>query len=61
MVFYTHATWLLEAGVHVKVVSERLGHSNIRITLDTYAHMLKGMQDKAIEALDAIDSSIAQK
>jgi integrase len=31
---HTHATMLLAQGVHVKVISERLGHSNIKITLD---------------------------
>ncbi len=51
---HTHATWLLASGVNVKVVSERLGHSNIRITLDTYAHVLKTMQTAAVEKLDAI-------
>lgn len=51
---HTHATWLLAADVNVKVVSERLGHSNIRITLDTYAHVLGTMQEKAVEALSNI-------
>lgn len=51
---HTHATWLLEAGVNVKVVSERLGHANIRITLDTYAHVLKTMQGEAVKVLDKI-------
>ena len=51
---HTHATWLLEAGVNVKAVSERLGHSSCRITLDIYAHCMKTMQDKAVEALNQI-------
>lgn len=49
---HCHATWLLSSGVNVKVVSERLGHASIRITLDTYAHAIKTMQDTAIAALD---------
>lgn len=49
---HTHATQLLKQGVHPKIVSERLGHSNISITLDTYSHVLPGMQESAIEALD---------
>lgn len=53
---HTHATWLLASGVNVKVVSERLGHSNIRITLDTYAHVIKTMQTTAVEKLDTIYS-----
>jgi integrase len=37
---HTHATILLRRGIPVKVVSVRLGHRNIGITLDTYAHVL---------------------
>ncbi len=51
---HTHATWLLEAGVNIKVVSERLGHSSIRITLDTYAHVLQTMQQEAVDKLNDI-------
>ena len=51
---HTHATWLLEKGVHPKIVSERLGHSSIRITLDTYSHVLQGMQHVAVSKLDEI-------
>ena len=49
---HTHAILLLEAGVNVKVVSERLGHASTRITLDLYAHVLKTMQAAAVEALN---------
>jgi integrase len=44
---HTHATALLAAGVPVKVVSERLGHSDVTITLQTYQHVLPGMQAEA--------------
>ena len=44
---HTHATLMLEAGVHIKVVHERLGHSSIAITGDVYAHVTPGMQDEA--------------
>jgi hypothetical protein len=37
---HSHAAHLLRAGVHPKVVSERLGHSRVGITLDTYSHVL---------------------
>ncbi len=37
------------AGVHPKVVQERLGHANIRITLDTYSHGLPDVQESAAE------------
>ena len=51
---HTHATLLLIAGVHPKIVSERLGHSNITITLDTYSHVLPGMQQESARRLDAM-------
>jgi integrase len=49
---HAHATLLLTAGVHLKVVNERLGHSNIAITADTYSHVLPGLQEAAVLALD---------
>jgi len=51
---HTAATLMLRAGVHPKVVSERLGHSTIAITLDTYSHVLPDMQRDAAEALDRV-------
>jgi integrase len=50
---HTHATMLLRQGVHPKVVSERLGHASIGITLDTYSHVMPGMQEEAAEKNDA--------
>ena len=49
-----HATMLLGQGVHPKIVSERLGHSTVGLTLDTYSHLLPGMQDDAVKQLDAV-------
>lgn len=46
---HTHATLLLRAGVNPKVVSERLGHSSVAFTLDTYAHVMPGMQPEAAQ------------
>lgn len=51
---HTHATLLLRKGVHVKVVSERLGHASTSITMDVYAHALPDMQAQAVEALNEI-------
>ena len=51
---HTHATLLLSDGVFAKVVSERLGHASVGITLDTYAHVLPGMQAEAAQRLDSI-------
>jgi integrase len=50
---HTHASQLLKAGVPVKVVSERLGHATASITLDTYSHVLPGMQADAVLRIDA--------
>ncbi|QYY44384.1 tyrosine-type recombinase/integrase [Aneurinibacillus thermoaerophilus] len=44
---HRHATLMLKQGVHPKIVSERLGHSNINITLDTYSHVFPGLQEAA--------------
>jgi integrase-like protein len=41
---HTHATLLLEAGVDVKTVSERLGHDNVQTTLDLYGHVTSRMR-----------------
>ena len=49
---HAHATLLLVAGVHPKVVSERLGHSNISTTMDIYSHVIPGLQEKAAQAID---------
>lgn len=51
---HAHATLMLASGVHPKVVSERLGHASVGITLDTYSHVLPGLQAAAAEALDAM-------
>jgi integrase len=50
---HTHATAMLKARVHPKVVQERLGHSTIAITLDIYSHVLEGMQEDAAQLVDA--------
>ena len=44
---HTHATLMLKAGVPIKVVSERLGHSTPAFTMTTYQHVLPGMQRDA--------------
>jgi integrase len=51
---HAHATLMLSAGVHPKVVSERLGHASVGITLDTYSHVLPGLQATAAGLLDAL-------
>ena len=49
---HTHATLLLMAEENPKVVAERLGHSTIVLTLDTYSHVLPTMQRKATDKLE---------
>jgi integrase len=44
---HTHATLYLRAGVHPKIVSERLGHATVSITLDVYPHALPTLQRAA--------------
>jgi integrase len=44
---HTHATLLLKAGVPIKVVSERLGHSTPGFTMATYQHVIPGMQQQS--------------
>jgi len=51
---HTWATLALQAGIHPKVVSERLGHSTIAITLDTYSHVTPSMQRDAADAVAAV-------
>lgn len=48
---HTSATLLLGAGVHAKIVGERLGHLTIAITLDTYSHALPTLEKEAAETL----------
>ena len=51
---HTAATLLLAQGIHPKIVQERLGHSQISLTLDTYSHVLPGMGREAASKLDAL-------
>lgn len=51
---HTMATLLLLGNVHVKIVSERLGHSSVTLTLDTYSHVLPHIQEDATEKLGKV-------
>jgi integrase len=51
---HTHATIMLKQGVHPKVVQERLGHSSIALTMDTYSHVAPGLQQAAAKGFDDI-------
>ena len=54
---HTHATILLREGVNPKIVSERLGHASVALTLDTYSHVLPDIQKEVVEKLDALFKS----
>ncbi|HEV2107812.1 MAG TPA: site-specific integrase [Thermomicrobiales bacterium] len=55
---HTSATLLLAAGVHPKIVQERLGHADIAMTLNRYSHVTPSMQREATDTLDtAMDAA----
>jgi len=56
---HTAATLMLKEGIHPKVVQERLGHSQISLTLDTYSHVLPSMQEEAAQILDQLLTPIS--
>ena len=51
---HTHASLLLAAGIDLKTISERLGHSTIRQTMDIYTHVSKELEEKAGTILDEL-------
>jgi integrase len=51
---HTHAAMLIAQGEHPKVIQNRLGHSSIKVTLDTYGHLLDGLDVAAAERLDTV-------
>jgi integrase len=51
---HSHATHLIKAGTHVKVIADRLGHSSASFTLDRYGHVLRGMGADAAVAVAAL-------
>jgi integrase len=53
------ATLALQAGIHPKVVQERLGHANIGITLDAYSHVVAGLHEEAAEQVAALFRTVS--
>lgn len=57
---HTHCSYLLHSGVSIYYISKRLGHKNIKTTMDVYSHLLdetaKAENDKAIHALEVMES-----
>jgi integrase len=58
---HSHATAMLARNIHPKIVSERLGHSRVALTLDTYSHVIPGMQEEAAAAIDAAFSAALER
>ena len=56
---HTHASLMLAANVHPKVVSERLGHASVTITMDIYSHVLPGIQRDAADKFSRLLSGRA--
>lgn len=52
-------TLMLQQGVHPKVVQERLGHTSISLTLDTYSHVIPSMQQEAADKMDELLTPVA--
>lgn len=51
---HTHATILIQQNINVKLISERLGHSSVIVTLDTYSHVIPSMQQEVSDKLESI-------
>lgn len=49
---HTHASLMLKQGISPKIVQERLGHASIQLTLDTYSHVMPGLQEAAARRFD---------
>jgi integrase len=50
----THASLLINEGVHPKKISERLGHSSIKLTMDTYGHLFEGSDRDSAEKMEKL-------
>jgi hypothetical protein len=51
---HTHASLLINEGVHPKKISERLGHSSIKLTMDTYGHLFEGSDRDSAEKMEKL-------
>jgi integrase len=53
---------MLKVGIHPKIAQERLGHSSVSVTIDLYSHVLPGMQQEAVNRIDAVlDDAIKRR
>jgi integrase len=51
---HTHASLLIHEGVHPKRISERLGHSSIKLTMDTYGHLFDGADQESAAKMEKL-------
>ena len=51
---HTHATMLVKAGIHFKIIQHRLGHSSFNVTMDTYSHVIPEMDRQAVQIIEKI-------
>jgi Phage integrase family len=51
---HTHASLLINEGVHPKRISERLGHSSIKLTMDTYGHLFEGSDRDSADKMERL-------
>ncbi|MFC1969801.1 tyrosine-type recombinase/integrase [Chloroflexota bacterium] len=51
---HTFASLMLQRGAKPKVISEALGHASVAFTMDTYSHIIEGMQSEAMALLDEV-------
>jgi len=58
---HTHASLLIAEGKHPKLIAERLGHSSIKLTMDTYGHLFPGADQSSAHAMDQLFASAYRK
>ena len=54
---HTHAVFLIAQGAHAKAIQTRFGHSSIVVTMDTYGHLLDGLDEDLAENLETLLST----
>ena len=55
---HTHASMLIGKDINLKLISERLGHKSIKITMDRYGHLLKKSDEKMRNGLEALQAQL---
>ncbi|WP_282434400.1 tyrosine-type recombinase/integrase [Desulfosporosinus orientis] len=58
---HTHISLLIEAGVDIKAIQQRVGHTDINTTMNIYAHMTKNMKEKASQAFSERMKGLSEK